>query len=116
MSKILKKKKNSFTLVQFKKMLGKNLIGIYNGIIIDKKVINIEAKKIKETIINGSIKQICMTGYVNDSGILYIFSGVEKLFVIANLSYSDIKKYKLDIDICIIQYPKIDKTTIEKLL
>jgi hypothetical protein len=114
--KLQKKRKNSFTLVQFKKMMGKNLIGVYSGIVMDKKVISVEVKKIKETIVNGSIKQIGMVGYVNDSGILYIFNGVEKLFVIASLSYSDIKKYKLDIEICVVQYPKLDKATIEKLL
>ena len=111
---LLKKKKNSYMLAQFKKMIGKNLVSIWSGVIYDKKVVAEEAKKIKENILNGSIRQIGMIGYVSENGTLYIFSGVEKLFVIAALSYLDIKKYKLDVDINVVQYPKLDKATIAK--
>jgi hypothetical protein len=114
--KLLKKKKNTYFLTQFKKMMGKNLVGVWNGIVFDKKAIVDDVKKIKDNILLGLIKQISMTGYVSENGTLYIFQGVEKLFVISNLSYSDIKKYKIDIDIVIIQYPKLDKSTILKLL
>lgn len=116
MSSKLVKKKNSFSLVQFKKMMGKHLVGVYSGVIVDKKQISLQVKTMKETILNQSIKQISLVGCVNDSGILYIFNGVEKLFLIAGLSYSEIKKYKLDIEVCVIQYNKLDKATIEKLM
>ena len=113
---LLKKKKNTYFLPQFKKLMGKNLVDVWNGIIIDKKAIYDNVKKIKDSVLSGQIKQINLIGYISDNGTLYIFSGVEKLYVIGSISYSDIKKYKLDIEISVVQYPKLDKCTVLKLI
>ena len=43
--------KNVFDLIQFKKMMGKNIIKIASNVVIDKKTISEEVKKIKDKII-----------------------------------------------------------------
>ena len=118
MSKVVKKKKpvkNVFEITQFKKMMGKGLITVWNGAVVDKKMIIDEVKKIKDKLISGSIKSIGMTGYVNN-GVLYIFDGIERLFVINAISYTELKKNQLDIEIFINQYPKLTKEEVASLV
>lgn len=108
--------KNTFDLVQFKKMLGKGMIKMYTGIIIDKKYgTGEEAKKIKEKVLDGSIKSIGMTGYINN-GIIYIFIGLERLLVINNISYSELKKAQVEVEVNVLQYGKLTKEEINQLL
>lgn len=112
-----KSTKNTFDIVQFKKMIGKGLITVWNGLVIDKKAISEDIKKVKEKILSKSIKSIAMTGYTNN-GVLYIFSGIDRLLGINGVSYSDLKKAQLDseIEIIINQYPKLTKEEILSLI
>jgi hypothetical protein len=106
-----KKKKcvrNTFDIVQFKKMIGKGLIATYKG-----STQNDETN-IKDKILSGNIKSIAMTGFVS-SGIIYIFNGVERLIALHSISYADIKKHDLDIDIIITQYSKLTPQDISEL-
>jgi hypothetical protein len=48
-----------------------------------------------------------MTGFVS-SGVIYIFNGVERLLAIHSISYAEIKKNNLSIDIIINQYSKLE--------
>jgi hypothetical protein len=116
-SKPVKKKKaikNTFDIMQFKKMTGKGLVTVWSGIVIDKKTMNEEIKKIKDKVLNGSVKSIALTGYLNN-GIIYIFSGVERLHVINSISYSELKKTQIEIEVIINQYPKLTKEEIISL-
>lgn len=106
-----KKKKcvrNTFDIVQFKKMIGKGLITAYKG-----STQNDETN-IKDKILSGNIKSIAMIGFVS-SGIIYIFNGVERLIALHSISYADIKKHDLDIDILITQYSKLTPQDISEL-
>lgn len=105
--------KNTFDLVQFKKMVGKGMVKIWNGIV-DKKLVAEESKKIKDKILSGSIKSIGMSGYINE-GVLYIFDGVERLLIINTISYSDLKKASINVDVIINQYPKMSKEEVKSL-
>lgn len=112
MSTIIKKKptspkakkkkcvKNTFELIQFKKMIGKGLITVYKG------AVAIPEEGIKEKILSGTYKSIAMTGFVS-GGIVYIFNGVERLLALHSISYAEIKKNDIEIDIIINQYSKL---------
>lgn len=110
------RKKNTYTLMQFKKLIGKKLVGIYSGVIVDKKNMLLESKKIKDMVMNNQVNQLGLVGYVNESGIFYVLKGVEKLYLICNLSYSEIKKYKIDLEINVVQYHSLTKSEINKLI
>jgi hypothetical protein len=101
-TKIKKKKcvKNTFELTQFKKMIGKGLITVYKG------SVAIPEEDIKGKILSGTYKSIAMTGFVS-GGIVYIFNGVERLLALHSISYAEIKKNNIDIDIIINQYSKL---------
>jgi hypothetical protein len=108
--------KNTFDIVQFKKLLGKGMIKIYTGVIVDKKfATSEESKKIKEKVLDGSIKSIGMTGYINE-GIIYIFIGVERLLVISGISYLELKKAHVEAEVSILQYGKLTKEEINSLI
>lgn len=92
--------KNTFELVQFKKMIGKGLVVPYKGA---NQPID---EKIKDKILSGLVKTIGMSGFVS-SGIIYIFQGLDRLHSIHSISYAEIKKANLEIDICIAQYSKM---------
>jgi hypothetical protein len=103
-----KKKKcvrNTFELVQFKKMIGKGLVTAYKG------AVALPDQNIKDKILTGNIKSIAVTGFVS-SGVIYIFNGVERLLAIHSISYAEIKKYNLEIDIVLNQYSKLESKDI----
>jgi hypothetical protein len=88
---------NVYDLVQFKRMLGKGLILPCkdNTAVLDPAI--------KEQIMAKSVKSIAMSGMIM-SGIVYIFDGVDRLLAINSVSYADIKKNNLEIDIIINQH------------
>ena len=100
--------KNTFDLVQFKKMIGKGLILPY------KNIAKFD-EKIKDKLLSKSVRMLYMTGFVS-SGILYIFDGIDRLLAIAAISYAEIKKNELDFDIIIYQYPKLSSEEIASLV
>jgi hypothetical protein len=117
-SRIVKKPKftqNIFEITQFKKMLGKGIIKMWKGIIADKKTMERDVTRIKERILSNTSKTAIITGYLND-GVIYIFNGYEKMLAIGNISYADIKKKKIQLDIIVQQYPKLTKAEISKML
>jgi hypothetical protein len=101
--------KNSYELIQFKKMLGKQIIIPYKGY----PKINID-NIIREKIYKGDIKIIILFGFINN-GIVNIFDGIESLFLINNLSYADIKKYDINMEIQINQYTNLSPTDLIKI-
>ncbi len=92
--------KNTFDMVQFKKMIGKGLVTMYKGAVYP------QVNDIKDKILSGNIKSIAMTGFVS-SGVIYVFNGIERLIAIHAISYADIKKHELEIEIIINQYSKL---------
>jgi hypothetical protein len=109
--------KNTFSFIQIKKLIGKKLIIPWNGIIISD-CINQKAKKIKEKIIEnvkGRQKNMILSAMLIN-GILHVIFGIEVLISIMSISYTEIKKYNIDSNIEVIQYPKIPKLDIHKLL
>jgi hypothetical protein len=101
--------KNTYEITQFKKLIGKGLVKQCSNIVINKKTVLDDMKVNKEKIFTKVTKYLIMSGYIN-KGILYIFSNIEKLMLIDNLSYSDIEKNNVDIDIIVNQYPKMTKS------
>ena len=100
MSPKSKKKKsitNTYELVQFKKMLGKGLVMPFKGV---EATVN---PKVKEKILSGNVKTIGMSGFVR-GGVIFIFDGVDRLLAINSITYADIKKTKIDIEIIVNQY------------
>lgn len=108
--------KNSFDLVQFKRLVGKGLIKLYSGLVIDKKLLTSKLDNYKKRILNKNTRLINLTGYVHD-GIVYIFIGYEKMLACSGISYAMIKKNNIELDICIKQYTKkLDKVTISRII
>lgn len=101
-SKAKKKKpvQNQFELIQFKKMIGKGLVLPYKG------AISPPDSDLKNKILSKSVKTIAMTGFIS-SGIIYIFEGVDRLLAINTVSYAEIKKADLEIDIILNQYSSL---------
>ncbi len=101
--KAQKKKKvvqNQFELVQFKKMIGKGLVTYYKGANLTQD------PDLKNKILSKSVRSIAMTGFVS-GGIIYIFEGVDRLLAVNAVSYAEIKKADLDIDIILNQYSNL---------
>lgn len=101
--RVKKKKcvKNTYDLIQFKKMIGKGLILPYKAT--NFQITQDMLLSIKEKIISGSVKTIGMSGFVS-SGIVYVFDGIDRLIAVNSISYADIKKAKLEIEVFLNQY------------
>ena len=99
-SKKQKKKRlvqNTYDLAQFKRLIGK-------GLILQLKCATASFDtELKNKILSKSIKSVAMTGIVSN-GIVYIFEGVDRLLALNAVSYAEIKKYDLEIDIYVNQY------------
>jgi hypothetical protein len=115
--------KNVFDICQAKKMIGKQLIQPCAAIIVNKREIAEESKKMRDTIIstakkrNNNAQTITITGFVSN-GILYVINGLDRYFAIALITYNEIKSIKgLEVlDVIIIQYPKLTKIELAALL
>lgn len=105
-SKKEKKKpcRNTYDVIQFKKLIGKSMIKQWTGSVVNKKTMADDCQKIRDKILSNTTKSLSMTGYVNN-GIIYIFTGVDKLSAINSISYSDIKNLSIELEISISQYP-----------
>lgn len=106
--------KNTFDIVQFKKMIGKGMVKPWSGAT-DYKNTPDEIKKIKDKIVDGQIHTIGMIGYTNN-GVLYIVSGSDRLAVINSISYQELKKLGITVDCCIMQYAKLTKEEIQQIV
>ena len=101
--KARKKKKpvmDAFELIQVKKMIGKCLIVPYKGADLSLN------QELKNKILSKAIKSIAITGFLS-GGIIYIFEGVDRLIALNAVSYAEIKKDKLELDIYINQYSSL---------
>ena len=99
-SKKQKKKRlvqNTYDLSQFKRLIGKGLI-----IQLKCATATFDAE-LKNKILSKAIKSIAMTGIVSN-GIVYIFDGVDRLLALNAVSYAEIKRHDLEIDIYVNQY------------
>ena len=84
--------KNTFSLIQIKKLIGKKLILPWKGIIITDEIKQ-KSKQTKEKLLESfksgkkiSISVMCV------SGILHVIFGVDILLAIMSIPYTDIKK------------------------
>lgn len=94
-----KKKKhiqNTFDLVQFKKMIGKGLVLCSKGVVL------IQDPSIKDKILTKQVRSISMNAVLS-AGIIYVTEHPERLAAISAISYAEIKKYDLDVDVIINQ-------------
>lgn len=116
----VKPMKNTFNLLQVKKMICKNLIVPWKGLNIPPQEIKAQAKTIKKKIIDsisqkGSKKIVLTTVCIK--GVLNIINGLERSAAIAMISYKEIQKLDMsEINIVIIQYPKMSQTNIKNLI
>ena len=93
--------KNTYDIIQFKKMVGKGII-TYHKLC---KHLMIDDPKYKEKIISSSIKNVYLSGYLSN-GIIYIYENLDKFCTINNISYSEIKNKNINCDIVIMQTVK----------
>jgi hypothetical protein len=93
--------KNTYDIVQFKKMVGKDIITYHKPC----KYLMIDDVKYKERIINNMVKTIFLSGYIHN-GIIYIYENLDKFCTINNISYAEIKNKNICCDIVIIQISK----------
>lgn len=116
----LKPTKNTFNLMQVKKMIGKKLIVPWKGLNIPPQELKDKAKKIKKKIIDsvsqkGTKKLVLTTVCIN--GVLNIINGLERSNAISMISYKEIQKLNMsDIKVVIVQYPKLSQTNIKNLI
>jgi hypothetical protein len=115
--KSFKKKpiRNVYTLLQFKKHIGKKLIIPWKGmgVNIDREAIS----KIKTQIMNEPNKKTITITCVCMGGILYVINGIEKYMGVNTISYDEIKKKNLkDVPIVIIQYMDLSQSEIKKMI
>ena len=114
--------KNVFDIGQAKKMIGKQLIQPCAAVIVNKRDIAEEAKKMRDIILatakkRNNAQSITITGFVS-GGILYIIHGLDRYYAIALITYNEIKSIKgLDgLEVIVIQYPKVSKIELNALL
>ncbi len=100
-TKIKSKKKkpsvNQYDLLQFKKMVGKGLV------MLCKNIAAVNDPTLRDKIISKAAKSVAMTGFVK-GGVLYIYEGIDRLLAVNSISYADIKKHGIELDIIINQY------------
>jgi hypothetical protein len=113
--------KNTFTIIQVKKMIGKKLIVPWKGLNIPPQELKENAKKVIKKIIEsshqkGTKKLVLTTVCIN--GILNIIGGLERYTAISMISYKEIEKLDTLGEICviIIQHPKISQANIKNLI
>lgn len=109
--------KNSFTIYQIKKMIGKKLI-IMHPSITNSNQYKVLSKNIKEKILdtNNSSKNLILTASCNN-GVLNIFKNIETLLAINSISYKELEANKnIDINIVIIQHPNLTKQEVKELI
>jgi len=106
--------RNTYNLLQVKKLIGKKLLIPWKNVSILNETKH-NAKKVKKTLMTSRGKKlVIITSCIN--GVLNVIEGVEKYLAITMLSYSDIKKYKLeDLEIIVIQYPHMKINDIRKM-
>ncbi len=104
-TKIKKKRliQNTFELIQFKKMIGKGLVCPFKG------ALNTFDPDLKNKILSKLVKTIAMTGFIS-GGIVYIYEGVDRLLALNAVSYAEIKKADLEIDVILNQYSNLSIT------
>lgn len=112
--------KNTFTLIQIKKMIGKKLIVPWKGLNTPPQEVKDDAKKIKKKVVESvsqkGSKKIMLTT-VCIKGVLNIINGIERSLAISMISYKEIQKYNMsDIKVVIVQYPTMSQANIKKLL
>jgi hypothetical protein len=112
--------KNTFTIIQVKKMIGKKLIVPWKGLNIPPQELKENAKKVAKKIVEssaqkGSKKLVLTTVCIN--GILNVICGLERSTAISMISYKEIDKLNTsEIRIIIIQYPKMSQANIKNLI
>lgn len=110
--------KNTFSLTQIKKLIGKKLLILWKGIAITNEMKN-KVKQTKDKLIDifKSGKQKVSISTMCISGILHVIFGAEILLAIMNIPYTDIKKYDIgSYNIEVIQYTKIPKSGLQQLI
>ena len=108
--------KNNFTMYQMKKMIGKKLILLWSGIDItiqDKNSARLTKTKILETTTK---KNLVITTFCNQ-GVLYVIRNIDIFLALSTISYKELEISKCnDVNVIIIQYPKLSKSEIKELI
>jgi hypothetical protein len=115
----LKPIKNTFTIIQVKKMIGKKLIVPWKGLNTPPQELKENAKKVAKKIIEsssqGAKKLVITTVCIN--GILNVICGLERSTAISMISYKEIEKLNTsEICIIIIQHPNMSQANIKNLI
>ena len=121
---VVKPVRNTFTLIQIKKMLGKKLIIPWKGLNSSPAELKEEAKKSKKKIIESlkdgdkaqsSKKLVITTICIN--GVMNIIGGLDRAVAISLFSYKELEKNSIsDIKVVISQYPRMPQVDIKNLI
>ena len=108
--------KNTFSLIQVKRMIGKKLLLLHKTISVTDELKN-KSKLLKEKLIESFKKnKTCCISAMCSNGILQVIHGAEALITIMSISYTDIKAHNIsECPIEIIQYPKLTKGELDQI-
>ena len=108
--------KNTFTLYQVKKMIGKKLIMPWNNITISIQDKN-SSKFIKSKVLETSTKKNIILTTMCVQGILYVIKNIDMYLAIHSISYKELEDFNCnDISVIVIQYSKMNKTEVLNLI
>ena len=110
--------KNTFTVYQIKKMIGKKLIILFSPQILPPNIKTL-VKNIKAKILENKRKNTVITfTVVCIKGILYVIKNMEYFLAINSISYKEIDKLDIEkrIGVVIHQYPFMTKSEIKKII
>ena len=118
---VVKPVKNTFTLIQIKKMMGKKLIVPWKGLNTSPASLKDESKKFKKKITDsvkdptGAKKIVITTVCIN--GVMNVISGLDRAVAISLFSYKELEKNSIsDIKVVISQYPRMSQADIKNLI
>ena len=113
--------KNTFNIIQIKKMLGKKLIVPWKGLNNSPVALKEESRKFKKKILDSvkdphGVKKIVITT-VCLGGVMNVVSGLERAVAISMFSYKDLEDDIIsDIKVVVSQYPRMSQADIKNLI
>lgn len=90
--KKIKPVRNTYTLIQIKRMMGKKFILPWDGLPHSRKSLSVKSKKIKDEILSTNDKIVSLV-VMNIQGYLKIISGLDVFYAIDMITYNEIKKH-----------------------
>jgi hypothetical protein len=107
--------KNNFTIYQIKKMIGKKLIIPWPGSVITIQEKNL-SRNTKNKILDAVGKKNLVITTFCSHGVLYVIRNMDIYLALNLISYKELEGMNNEINVTIIQYPKLSKSEIKSIL